>query len=632
MSGISSPDGPLPLIGDKRFGPLFWTQALGAFNDNFYKSAIILLFTFGAASSSIPLKQLVPLAGAVFILPFFLFSGWSGVLSDKYEKARVLQTSKALEIAAMALGALGFALKNDVMLLAVLFITGTQSTLFGPAKYSIVPQLVAPEKLVGATAAIELGTFLAILLGTMAGVIVVWPNGTVLVSVGTVLVALVGYVASRGIPPVGRSAPELRLPWEPFTPTAGILKQVAGQRGIMNSILAISWFWFFGATYLTLFPTFTRSVLCGNENVATLLLATFSVGIGVGSTVCGRLSRGMLELGLVPIGTVGMTLFTIDLALLDIPWTATAAEASLGIGDILAEPAGRRALFDLSMTALFGGFFIVPLYALVQQRSNPEHGARIIAANNIMNALFMVVGALAAAGMLAAGLSIPMLFAVAAVCNAAVALFIYGLVPEFLLRFIVWMLIHLVYRLRVREFDAIPENGPALIVCNHVSFVDALVIMAACKRPIRFVMGHRIFRWPLLKFAFRTSRAIPIAPAKEDPAMMEQAFAEVGRALDAGDLVGIFPEGKITADGEISPFRSGMSRILARNPVPVVPLALRGLWGSFFSRKNGPAMTRPFPRGVFSKIELVMGAAIPAAEATPERTQAVVAGMRGDCV
>jgi 1-acyl-sn-glycerol-3-phosphate acyltransferase len=266
----------------------------------------------------------------------------------------------------------------------------------------------------------------------------------------------------------------------------------------------------------------------------------------------------------------------------------------------------------------------------VQQRSNPEHGARIIAANNIMNALFMVVGALAAAGMLAAGLTIPMLFAVAAVCNAAVALFIYGLVPEFLLRFIIWMLIHTVYRLRVQELDQVPEDGPAVIVCNHVSFVDALVIMAACKRPIRFVMDHHIFRWPVLNFVFRTSKAIPIASAKEDPAMMDRAFDEVARALDAGDLVGIFPEGKITADGSINPFRPGITRILARNPVPVVPMALRGLWGSFFSRKHGPAMTKPFRRGVFSRIELVMGAAVSAAEAQPERLQADVTALRGD--
>jgi 1-acyl-sn-glycerol-3-phosphate acyltransferase len=391
--------------------------------------------------------------------------------------------------------------------------------------------------------------------------------------------------------------------------------------------MGISWFWLFGALFLAQFPAFTKNVLGGSETAVTLLLATFTFGIGVGSLLCEKLSAKRIELGLVPLGSIGLTLFALDLALAS---PAVPSPSPLGAIGLLAYDQTWRVLLDLALIGIFGGFFIVPLYALVQQRSNPEHGARIIAANNIMNALFMVVGALAAAGMLAAGLTIPMLFAVAAVCNAAVALFIYGLVPEFLLRFIIWMLIHTVYRLRVQELDQVPEDGPAVIVCNHVSFVDALVIMAACKRPIRFVMDHHIFRWPVLNFVFRTSKAIPIASAKEDPAMMDRAFDEVAKALDAGDLVGIFPEGKITADGNINPFRPGITRILARNPVPVVPMALRGLWGSFFSRKDGPAMTRPFRRGVLSRIELVTGAAVPAAAATPERLQAEVAAMRGD--
>jgi 1-acyl-sn-glycerol-3-phosphate acyltransferase len=390
--------------------------------------------------------------------------------------------------------------------------------------------------------------------------------------------------------------------------------------------MGISWFWLFGALLLAQFPAYTKNVLGGSETAVTLLLATFTFGIGAGSMACEKLSAKRVELGLVPLGSIGMTVFALDLAF------ASPATPAAGLGALALLQLGStwRVLADLALLGIFGGFFIVPLYALVQQRSNPEHGARIIAANNIMNALFMVVGALAAAGLLAAGLSIPMLFAVAAICNAAVALFIYGLVPEFLLRFIVWMLIHTVYRLRTRGLEQVPEEGAAVIVCNHVSFVDALVIMAACKRPIRFVMDHHIFRWPLLNFVFRTSKAIPIASAKEDPAMMEKAFEEVSLALAAGDLVGIFPEGKITANGEINPFRPGITRILQANPVPVVPMALRGLWGSFFSRKDGAAMTKPFRRGVFSKIELVTGTAIPAAEAMPERLQATVAAMRGD--
>jgi 1-acyl-sn-glycerol-3-phosphate acyltransferase len=242
----------------------------------------------------------------------------------------------------------------------------------------------------------------------------------------------------------------------------------------------------------------------------------------------------------------------------------------------------------------------------------------------------MVVGSLAAPGLLADGLSIPVLFAVAAVCNAAVAVYIYSLVPEFLLRFVAWLLIHSVYRLRQNGLENIPEEGAAVLVCNHVSFVDPLVIAAASRRPIRFVMDYRIYRTPLISFVFRHMHAIPIAPARDDAAMMEAAFEEVAKALEAGELVAIFPEGRITDTGEIYPFRPGVQRIVKRTPVPVIPMALQGLWGSFFSRKDGPAMSKPLRRGMFSAIALTVGVPVVPAAATPEHLQAIVAGIRGD--
>ena len=235
---------------------------------------------------------------------------------------------------------------------------------------------------------------------------------------------------------------------------------------------------------------------------------------------------------------------------------------------------------------MFGGFYIVPLYALIQERSEPAFRSRIIAANNILNALFMVASAGIALALLKAGLSIPQLFLVTGLMNAVVALYIYLLVPEFLMRFLAWLLIHTIYRVDKEGLERIPAEGPCVIVCNHVSFVDAIVIAACVRRPIRFVMDHRIFRIPLLNFIFRTMRTIPIAPAKEDAAMKERAFAEAAAALRAGEIVGIFPEGKLTETGELNPFRPGLQRILEQAPVPVVPMALRGLWGSFFSRSD----------------------------------------------
>lgn len=249
--------------------------------------------------------------------------------------------------------------------------------------------------------------------------------------------------------------------------------------------------------------------------------------------------------------------------------------------------------------SLFGGFYVVPLYALVQTRAEKSHQSRIIAANNILNAAFMVAAALLAATYLHLGVTVPQLSLVTALLNAAVAAFIFTLVPEFLMRFLAWLLIHSVYRLRKTGLHHIPEEGPAVIAANHVSFVDAVVIMGASPRPIRFIMDHAIFRIPVLSFIFRTARAIPIAGRKEDPALLERAFTEAAAALRAGELVGIFPEGRITDSGELGPFRPGVSRIVAETPVPVVPMALRGLWGSFFSRKGGAAMTKPFRRGLF---------------------------------
>jgi len=529
----------------------------------------------------------------------------------------------------MLVAAAGFALHSLAVLMAALFLLGLHSTLFGPVKYAILPQHLKEEELIGGNALVEAGTFVAILIGTLAGGLLagagvdpVWVAGA-----GFVVAAL-GWLASRGIPVAPAPAPQLVVSPNPLTETWRNIGFARENRTVFLSILGISWFWLYGALFLAQFPAFAKNVIGGGEGAVTLLLATFTIGIGIGSLLCERMSAKHVELGLVPFGSIGLTLFGLDLGIAAMPLSA--GPEPLAVGALLAHGSTWRILFDLFMIGLFGGFFIVPLYALVQLRSAPEQRARIIAANNIMNALFMVVGAAAAAGLLGAGLSIPVLFAVAAVCNAAVALFIYGLVPEFLLRFLAWLLIHSFYKLKKRGIEHIPHEGAALVVCNHVSFVDPVILMAISPRPIRFVMDHRIFKTPIISFIFRHSRAIPIAPAKEDPDMMEQAFAEVAKALDAGELVGIFPEGRITDSGELYPFRPGTARILERNPVPVIPLALQGLWGSFFSRKDGAAMSKPFRRGLFSKIAVAGAPAVSPEAATPEHLQSVVQTLRGD--
>jgi len=301
-----------------------------------------------------------------------------------------------------------------------------------------------------------------------------------------------------------------------------------------------------------------------------------------------------------------------------------------GLAAFLATPHGLRVLFDVFMISAFGGFFIVPLYALVQQRSAPAERSRIIAANNVLNALAMVLAAAAAALMLGSrGLNIAELFLVTALMNAAVAFHIYSLVPEFLMRFIVWMVVHTVHRASKRDLDRIPEQGAAIVVCNHVSFADALVLMGCVRRPMRFVMHHGIFRLPLLSFVFRHAKAIPIAPAKEDPAMLARALDAIAEALAAGELLCVFPEGGLTPDGEVQAFRPGIERIVQRSPVPVVPVALRGMWETMSSRQGGTAFLK-LPRGFRTRIELVAGLPVPAAVVTAAGLKAAVAALRGD--
>lgn len=622
--------GQFDLLKQKRFAPLFITQFLGAFNDNLYKNALVVLLTFQSARwTTLAPEIMVNLAAGVFIVPFFLFSATAGQLADKYDKAGLARLIKLLEILIMLVAAAGFWLSSLSLLLSALFLLGLQSTLFGPVKYAILPQHLKPHELLGGNALVEAGTFVAILIGTLTGGLLAGTGQAPLwIVLGGLLVAIAGYLTSRNIPTAPPPAPELRISLNPFTETLRNIGFARHNRTVFLSILGISWFWLYGALFLTQLPGLSKNVLGGNEILVTVLLAMFTLGIGLGSLLCERLSGNQVEIGLVPFGSIGLTLFGLDL------FFATpvglVGETAHSLGYLLSQGGVWRVLFDLFMLGLFGGFFIVPLYALVQLRSAEHSRARIIAANNILNALFMVLGAIAAIILLTAGLSIPALFAIAALVNAGVAIYIYSLVPEFFIRFIAWLLIKLVYRVNITGKHHIPATGPAVLAANHVSFADAVILMGSSPRPIRFIMDHRIFKTPVLGFIFRHSGAIPIAPAKENAQLMEQAFQQASQALANGELVGIFPEGAITRDGEMQPFRPGISRILQAQPVPVVPMALSGLWGSFFSRIDGPAMKKPFRRGALSRIDLRIGPALDATQATPETLRAQVLALRGE--
>ena len=618
------------LFRQRRFLPMFVTQFLGAFNDNVYKNALIILVAFHAGSlSSLSAPTLTNLAQALFILPFFLFSATAGQIADKLEKSFLIRLVKLAEIAIMALGATGLYLRSLTLLMAALLLMGLHSTVFGPVKYSYLPQHLNQEEIVGGNGLVEMGTFLAILVGTLLGGLLIAGGSAGPVAATVMVLAVLGYLASRSIPHSPAAAPDLVINWNPVSETWRILTFMRRNRTVYLSVLGISWFWFLGAVYLSQFPVYTKDVLSASEEVVSMLLALFSVGVGVGSLLCERLSGRRIEIGLVPFGSIGLTIFGADLYFASM---TLAPHAPYSVLEFLRERSHWRVMADLALVGVFGGFYIVPLYTLVQTRSEASERSRVIAGNNVLNAIFVVAAAVFAIVLLDAGVTIPQLFLVAALLNAVVAVYIYTLVPEFLMRFLIWLLVHTVYRLERSGLENIPDSGPAVLVCNHVSYVDGLVIAAACPRPVRFVMDHQIFRVPVLSFVFRTGRAIPIAPAREDAQALERAYDEIAEALEAGDVVSIFPEGRITYDGELNPFRPGIKRIVERTPVPVVPLALRGLWGSFFSRQGAPAMTQwsRIAKRIYSRITLVAAPPVQAKDVTPEGLQAIVLGLRGD--
>jgi len=618
----------IKLLSTRRFRPFFLTQLLGAFNDNLYKNGLTIFIAFQVASvSQEESNTLVNIAAALFILPFFLFSPIAGQLADKHEKSMLIRRIKILEIGIMLLGAVAFVLESPQMLVGILFLMGTQSALFGPVKYSLMPEALKPEELVGGNAMVEFGTFLAILLGLIASVYIIG-LGNAAMAIAVVFTACIGYWTSRGIPTLPAVVPDLELSFNIPKQTMNVLRDARENRTVFYSIMGISWFWFFGITYVTQLPNYVRYELGGSEQVYVLLLGIFSLGIGAGSFLCEKMSGRMVEIGLVPIGALGLSLFGIDFYFHQgLPGNGTDL---IGPAAFIAQSSSVRVCIDILMLGISGGIYIVPLYALVQQRSEPSKRSRIIAANNILNALFMVVASAYGLFVLSSGVSIPTLFLIMSLMNAAVALFIFKLVPEFAMRLLIWLLVHTMYRIDRTDLDKIPDEGPAILVCNHVSFVDALVLAGCIRRPIRFVMYYRIFQLPILSFVFKTANTIPIAGKSEDPEMMQQAFDEISNALQKGELVCIFPEGKITEDGELNTFKSGVMWALERDQVPVIPLALRGLWGSFFSRAYGNAMSRLFPRGMLSRLELVAGDPIEASAVTPELLQQKVEQLRGE--
>ncbi|MBC7387163.1 MAG: MFS transporter [Cryobacterium sp.] len=616
------------LMMDRRFAPLFWTQALGAFNDNVVKNAIVILITYQSATLlGLSSEKLVALCGGIFILPFLLFSAFAGDWADRRSKSVLSTYTKLWEIGVAVFAGAGFLLHSLPLLLFSLFLLGTQAAFFGPIKYGIIPELLSEKELLSGNALVELGTFISIILGTLTGGFLMsfGENAPVWVAATALGVAVLGWSTSRFILPQPAQAEQVRPSFHWFKPILELFRIGRKVHSVWLSILAISWFWLLGSVVLAILPPLCKDILGADEHVLTFFLALFSLGVGLGSLLCERLSFRTLELGLVPIGSFGMSLFAFDLGMIDYPRVAN-------LVGLFHSQIGWRICIDLFLFSASAGLFTVPLYTLLQTRSAPQERSRVIAANNVLNALFMVVGALALMGLYALGTNSRTVFLVLAAVNALVAFYVYTVLPEFLFRFILWVITRIVYRMGVRGAGEFPENGAALIVSNHVSFIDWMLISAACPRPIRFVMHAAFLKIPIFGTLAKQAKVIPIAGLHENAATLRSAFETIDEELKAGNLVCIFPEGEITKNGEMTYFRKGFEKAISNTPVPVIPLAIVGMWGSFFSRRYGRAMSHPlmrFKHGWKSPVSIRVGVPVPAGEASTSRVQDEVANLLG---
>lgn len=596
----------LQLLRARRFAPLFWTQLFGAFNDNFFKSALVVTLTFGALSStSWSIDSLVNLSTALLVLPFFLFSALAGQLADRFDKATLIRGLKVSELCVMVLALVGFSISSLPLLFAALFMMGTQSAFFGPVKYAILPQHLEDDELLGANGLVEMGTFVAILGGTIVGALVVALPGIGVPLVGACLIAvsLLGMLSARFVPAAPPSVDAPKVDWNLVRGTVETIRIGRKDRGVWRAILGASWFWGVGAFVLGQMPRLAET-LGGDERALTWMLSAFSVGIAIGSVLCEKLNAGRIEVGRVPLAGVLMSVSLVALAYATTITWACVALATLGF---------------------FGGMFIVPLYAFMQHHAEAEERSRVIAANNIVNAAFMVGAAIYAMVRLGS-VSLSWLIVEVAILHGVATLVAAVFVHRALIRLTIRRIVRTMYRVDASGLDAIPAEGAAVVVANHQSFIDAFILGGLSQREIRFVMDHRMANLPGMAWFFRLTGAIPIASRKDNPELLKRAFEDIDAALANGELVGIFPEGMCTRDGQTNEFKPGVEKILARRPVPVVPIALDGLWGSFFSYRHGYPM-KSFPRRFWSKIRVAVGAPRPP-EVSADELREVVERLR----
>ncbi len=574
---------------DSRFWPLFWTQFLGALNDNFFKNALVILITYKSISLfGLNSSSLVAMAGGIFILPFFLCSATAGQIADKYDKSTIIKIAKVSELVIMALAGIGFYTNNYLILMVVLFLMGAQSSFFGPLKYGIIPDLLHNDEIVTGNAFIASGTFIAILIGTIiGGLSASFESAQSIISLGVVAVSLIGIAFSLKVKHAPARDKSLQVDYTFLPPAWEIMKLTMKDKKIFHTIMGVSWFWFIGAMILSLLPALVKDVFFGSGVVGTLFLATFSIGMGVGGALCDKLSGKRVEVGMVPMAAVLMSLFMFDLGYVGANWQGNANEGLLNISQFFMQDNSIRAVIDLFFVSIFGGLFIIPQMAFIQRYSPKEIVARTIAGNNIWNSLFMVMAAVMIIVFNILKFGPGEIFAIVAVINFLLSFYFFAIRSDETWRFVCWCFCHLLYDMEVQGEEKIPETGPVILCMNHISFVDWLMVMAVSNRPVRFIIDHLFYYVPTGPFWFKQASLIPIATKKENPEILEKAYADIAHGLQTGHILGLFPEGFISRNGQMRRFQPGVNRILKHDPTPVIPIALEGLWGSFFSFSGG---------------------------------------------
>ncbi|MCB1827277.1 MAG: acyl-[ACP]--phospholipid O-acyltransferase, partial [Coxiellaceae bacterium] len=581
------------LLNTRRFLPLFITQFLNAFNDNIFKNSLVILLTYVLAKGTAEHEQMmVTLAAGIFILPFFLFSATAGQLADKFDKAKLSRIIKFFEILCMILGTVGFYLSNTWILMTTLFLMGTHSAFFGPIKYAIVPDHVYEDELIPANALIEASTFLAILLGTLlGGLLIITTYGVQITSTVMISLAIIGWVASFFIPAAPAPQPALKINFNVVKETWNIVGLATHQRDVFLSIMGISWFWLVGGAFLSQFPTFTKEVLHASAPVVSFFLATFSIGIAIGSMACNRLLQGEINAKYAPIALLIVSIFLADVHFATHHMTFAKDAPLLTVGQFLSLGVSWRVLFDFAFLSVAGGIYIVPLYAILQTRAEQNSRARMIACNNIMNAFFMVLTSILIIGLLWIHLSITQIFLFVAIINAAVALYMAKLVPHVILQSVVkWLLVSL-YRIKVKGMENYKEvTGRHIIVANHTSFIDALIISAFLPGKITFAINtHIAGQWWLKPFLSLVD-AFQIDPTKP------MSTKSLIKAVKNGKTVMIFPEGRITVTGSLMKIYEGPGLIADKTGAQVVPIRIEGAQYTPFSRLRGMVKLRWFPK------------------------------------